>query len=325
MTSHKDNNKNNTSKTNRYNSRTDWKQVIEEVKSSLIWFKQLGIIPTLRTIFYRLVSLEIIPNTEQSYKSLSSTIVKARKSGEIPWDCFSDQGRHVLIGLEEYTSPEDYIDIAIDYLKNAPRRYTIPRWHNQKHYVEVWIEKQALADTFVAFLQTRQVNVVVNRGYAGWSFLYENCRKLGRLKDERNQDIHILYFGDFDPSGDDMDRHLQSAIEQFGLQDDTDFRRVAVTLEQINRFNLPPVPNNQETLDKIRKDTRTNKFIEKYGGKLYVVELDALLAVIPDQFRTMVQQSVDQYFDERVYKKVLRAHLPELIDRLVHQRVRFLD
>ena len=141
----------------------------------------------------------------------------------------------------------------------------------------------------------------------------------------QDQDVHILYFGDFDPSGEDMDRHLQVAIEQFGLQDDIDFRRVAVTLEQIKRFNLPPVPNVQETLDKIRKDTRTNKFMEKYGGKLYAVELDALLAVIPNQFRTMVQQSVDQFFDERVYKKVLRAYQPEYMDRLVHQRVRFLD
>jgi hypothetical protein len=65
--------------------------------------------------------------------------------------------------------------------------------------------------------------------------------------------------------------------------------------------------------------------MEKYGGKLYAVELDALLAVIPDQFRTMVQQSVDQFFDERVYKKVLRAHRPEHIDRPVRQRVKFLD
>jgi hypothetical protein len=252
-------------------------------------------------------------------------MVKARKSGEIPWNCLSDQGRQVLVGLEGYISPEDYIDVGVDYLKNAPKRYAIPRWHDQKHYVEVWIEKQALADTFLSFLQTRQVNIVVNRGYAGWSFLYENLSRLGTLKDVRNQDIHILYFGDFDPSGEDMDRHLQDAIEQFGLQYDIDFGRVAVTLEQINRFNLPPVPDNQETLRKIERDTRTNNFLEKYGGKLYAVELDALLAVIPDQFRTMVQQSVDQFFDKRVYKKVLRDHPPEHVDRLVHQRVKFLD
>ena len=176
MTSHKENNKNNTSKTNREKNKTKWREVIKEVKSSLLWFKKLGILPTLRTIFYRLVSLETISNTEQAYKSLSSIMVKARKSGEIPWNCFSDQGRQVIVGLEEYTSPKDFIEIGIDYLKNASRRYTIPRWHNQKHYVEVWIEKHALANTFVSFLKTRQVNVVVNRGYAGWSFLYENCK-----------------------------------------------------------------------------------------------------------------------------------------------------
>jgi hypothetical protein len=126
MTSHKVNDKkNNTSIINKVgsknNNRTNWKEVIEEVKSSLLWFKQLGVIPTLRTMFYRLVSIEIIPNTEQSYKSLSSTMVKARKSGEIPWGSFSDQGRQVLIGFEgKYTSPEEFIQSEIDYLKNAP-------------------------------------------------------------------------------------------------------------------------------------------------------------------------------------------------------------
>ena len=146
LTSHDDDNKNNAKKNN-VNSRTDWKEVTKYVKFSLVWFEQLGIVPTLRTIFYRLVSLEIIPNTEQSYKSLSSTMVKARKSGEIPWNCFSDQGRQVLNGMKQYTSPEDYIDIGVNYLKNASNKYSIPRWHNQKNYVEVWIEKQALADS----------------------------------------------------------------------------------------------------------------------------------------------------------------------------------
>jgi len=51
-----------------------------------------------------------------------------------------------------------------------------------------------------------------------------------------------------------MDRHLRNAIKQFGLQDAIDFKRVAVTLAQLERFNLPPLPSNQETLDKIRKE-----------------------------------------------------------------------
>jgi hypothetical protein len=187
-------------------NRTSWWYIIQEVISLLRWFSQLGVTPTLRTMFYRLVSMEVIPNTEQSYKTLSSATVKARKTGKLPWDCFSDQGRQVLVGFKgQYTTPEEFIQVGINYLKNAPHSYTqtIPRWYRQKHYVEIWMEKQALADTFVSFLQNRQVNIVVNRGYAGWSFLYDNCKRLRKIKDQYGKFIHILYFGDFDPSGED--------------------------------------------------------------------------------------------------------------------------
>jgi len=58
---------------------------------------------------------------------------------------------------------------------------------------------------------------------------------------------------------------------------------------------------------------------------LYAVELDALLAVAPDQFRIMVQQSVDQFFDDMIYKRVIREHSPSLIEGLVNKKIRFLD
>ena len=40
-----------------------------------IWFHEYGITPSLRSIFYRLISLGIIPNTENFYKRLSSVTV----------------------------------------------------------------------------------------------------------------------------------------------------------------------------------------------------------------------------------------------------------
>ncbi|MFY9798953.1 MAG: hypothetical protein WAJ93_24965, partial [Candidatus Nitrosopolaris sp.] len=49
-------------------------------------------------------------------------------------------------------------------------------------------------------------------------------------------------------------------------------------------------------INKVNNDTRKNAFIRKYG-KLYVVELDALLAIGPDEFKSIVQESVDQFFD----------------------------
>lgn len=305
-------------------TRTDWKDVIERVKQELPWFQERDITPTLRTLFYRLVSLEAIPNTNQAYKQLSSACVEARKNEKLPWDSFSDEGRQVLEDfVEEYRSPEQYVQSCIDFVRSASAnyRYTIPRWYRQRNYVEVWIEKQALADTFSSFLKGRDVRIVVNRGYSGWSFLHENCMRLLKVK-ESGKEIHILYFGDFDPSGDDMENHLDNALRRFHLED-IDFQRIAVTKKQIEEFNLPEMPKSKETIDKINHDTRKGGFIRKHG-KLYAVELDAMLAFVPDEFKSIVQGSVDQFFDRAIYEGVLSDHQPEIVDRLVQERVRFL-
>jgi hypothetical protein len=303
-------------------TRIDWKSVVDYVNEKSSWFIERDITPTLRTLFYRLVSLEVIPNTNQAYKQLSSATVKARKKGKLPWNVFSDENRLVLSNfVEEYQTPEQYVQSHIDLLKQASQNYTVPRWHKQLHYVEVWIEKQALADTFSSFLRSCDVRIVVNRGYSGWSFLYENCMRLLEVK-RSGKEIHILYFGDFDPSGDDMDDHLDNALRYFGLED-VDFQRIAVTEEQLEQFNLPPMPKSKEMIDKVNHDTRTNGFIRKYG-RLYIVELDALLAIVPDEFKSIVQGSVDQFFNQGIYQAVLSDHQPEIVDKLVKERIKFI-
>jgi hypothetical protein len=123
------------------------------------------------------------------------------------------------------------------YLKQVPLHYRIPRWYKQPHYVEVWIEKQALASTFESFLNGRDVRIVINKGFASWTFIHQNAQRLTQIvKEDPDRQIHILYFGDFDPSGEDMDRHLNEALIQFNLWGIVEFERVAVTKEQIDEF-----------------------------------------------------------------------------------------
>jgi hypothetical protein len=57
---------------------------------------------------------------------------------------------------------------------------------------------------------------------------------------------------------------LEEAFINFGLDGKIDFQRVAVTQQQVEKFNLPPIPNSQETIDKVNRDRRTTGFIEKY-------------------------------------------------------------
>jgi hypothetical protein len=151
--------------------RLNWRNIEIEIINSVLWFREHGITPSLRSIFYRLVSLGIIPNTENSYKRLSAVTVELRKINKLSWDSISDESRLVLKNFDErYISPTKYVDEIITLVKDAHNQYKIPKWHNQPHYVEVWIEKQALADAVQTFLKDKQVVIVVNKGYADGLF-----------------------------------------------------------------------------------------------------------------------------------------------------------
>lgn len=300
----------------------DWNAVIADVKQALDFFQNLGVKPTLRTMFYRLVSLEQLPNTKSSYKSLSSKTVKARKEGVLPIDCFADEGRAVKGDVPDYRTPEDIISAYRRTVQDLPEDYFerfVPKWHNQPNYVEIWIEKLALADTVETFTEDRQVKIAINRGYSGLSFFVENIKRIKRQVSAGKQ-VKILYLGDFDPSGADMDRYIQDTLAEFGISASVDFERIAITKEQIAQYDLPEVPDDAETMEKVNRDTRTAGFIAEHG-QLYVVELDALLAVVPDEFKQIIQSNIDKHFDNTLFEELKKENSPcnfraDLIDEI---------
>jgi hypothetical protein len=44
----------------------------------------------------------------------------------------------------------------------------------------------------------------------------------------------------------------------------------------------------------------------------------------PDEFKSIVQGSVGQFFDQVIYQAVLSDNQPELVEKLVHEKVRFV-
>ena len=72
------------------------RDVLPHIEDRLNDFKNRGIKPTLRTIFYSLVSLNVIENTESSYKQLSAYTVKKREKDVLPIDCFTDESRRII-------------------------------------------------------------------------------------------------------------------------------------------------------------------------------------------------------------------------------------
>lgn len=75
-------------------------------------------------------------------------------------------------------------------------------------------------------------SAVVGRGYDGWDSI--------RNAAERYQDydrVTVLYFGDFDPSGEDMVRSLRERLLFFGCF--PALIKCALNMEDVTTYNLP--------------------------------------------------------------------------------------
>ena len=155
----------------------------------------------------------------------------------------------------------------------------------------------------------------------------------------------MLYFGDFDPSGEQMFDDIKDRLERiWGLKNirlrynwkqkekdewqhvvfDFTFKRIAITREQVEKYNLPSEPLDDKMRDKLENDSRTPAFTKKHGA-VYQSELDALPIYIMDEFKEMVVNSVNDYFDDTVYQKEIEAHeeehSEEAITKLVKEKV----
>jgi hypothetical protein len=313
-----------------------WANIIKIVAEELQTLRGQGIAPTLRTMHYRLFSKQVIGNTKNEYTELSKQTARAREDGRLHINCFVDQGREVYgNGYEddsELEDPEQYVDRAISVLEDLDDDYSemdIPRWYNQKHYLEIWIEKYALASTFIQLARGDvPVRIVPNKGYSSLTFMWDNAKRLKRIAENEGKEIHIRYFGDFDPSGYDMDRDIEERLSRYGVSD-VDFERVAVKIEHVQRYNLPPMPTDAESKKKYDDDPRKDTFESEHGGS-YAVELDALTVYAPDDLRQMVQGCIKEFYDQDIYDEEVRIRsTPEFkkeTRQMVHDKTQaFLD
>ena len=266
-----------TSPTNNNNSdKVDWDdRYLEVVKEQLADFKRQGIKPSFRGMYYTLVDLGILPKTEANYKALNKVTVRWRERGLIPIDAFADYTRSIIKNFDDiYEPPEDYVERFFRYLREADIRktdeedfdfkhdgYNVPLWYKQPNYVEIWIEKDAIKATFESIVQGLQVVVAPQHGHGSVSYLNENIQRL-KKEQRKGKTIYILYFGDEDPSGEEMDKIYKRKLAAYGIHN-VEFKRWAVTKDQKQRFDLQTNPD-PETLEKLQKDPNRFKFMEEY-------------------------------------------------------------
>jgi hypothetical protein len=249
---------------------------------------------TVRQVYYQLVSRQVIKNNRTEYQAVSNALVKARKDETIPWEWIEDRLRRPRsVSMWSGTKP---------FLNEAQFWYRRDVWAAQPRYVECWLEKDALSGVFEDVLDAYGVTLNVGRGYDGWSSL---CNAANRYEVRRR--VTVLYFGDFDPSGEDMFYSLRERLEFFGTC--PEFVKCALTRNDIARYNLPADFTKA-------KDTRREAFIAEHGDNC--VELDALpVGVLRQRIIDEVEKRMDLRALARVRNKEARERkeIAQLLSR----------
>ena len=263
-------------------------------------YLQQGLRLTLRQLYYQLVVANAIPNREQAYKSLGKLVSDARLASLVDWDAIEDRGRVPRV-------PGEFDDLA-DLVDAALRSYRLPRWDGQDHYIELWVEKDALSGVLAPLASEYHVTLMVNRGYSSQSAMYEAAQRFNGHSDKK---CVLLYLGDHDPSGEDMVRDIADRLRMLAYHTPIEVVKVALTWDQVQMYNPPPNPT------KIT-DSRSNGYIAKYGDSCW--EVDALR---PDVLQTLIRDAIVEHLDEALMDEVKdreeadKAKLTEFVRGLI--------
>ncbi|KKN21799.1 hypothetical protein LCGC14_0921790 [marine sediment metagenome] len=274
--------------------RIDWKGVIVPRVSEIIGGYSYR--PTLRQVFYRLVAALLIPNTEVTYKSLSRATVLAREQEIIDPLCFDDRIRTSSGGDYGYSNPDTFVQNAVSELRDAPSSYTRLMWESQAVLPIIWLEKDALFTPVNSIAERYRIKVYAARGYSSFTAVYQAAQEIDGYKP-----VRVLQLTDFDPSGEDMVRDLQTRLARYGAED-FEIEKIALTHDQVSDLGLPPMPAKTS-------DPRYDRFAESYGDN--AVELDALP---PDELERIVRDAITSLIDEPAWNAELTKATEERDD-----------
>lgn len=148
------------------------KLLVEQCNDIVDDYQSQGLRLTLRQLYYQLVTKNIIVNSERSYQNLSALVSNGRLGGKVDWSAIEDRVRQPR-KAGEFDNLQDLINAAI-------HSYRLPRWKGQMNYVELWVEKDALAGVLEPITRQYHATLMVNRGYSSQSAMYEASKRFLR-------------------------------------------------------------------------------------------------------------------------------------------------
>jgi hypothetical protein len=286
------------------NFRPDTAAFIDVCNEIIKEYQEQGLRLTLRQLYYQCVARDLFPgsrtwirdaagkwvsdpdgtiNADPNYKWLGSILADGRYAGMIDWDAIEDRGRQ--------PDPLNQWNSIRSLVRGALQAFRLPRWEGQDCYVELWVEKEALAGVLEPLANEHHVVLSVNKGYSSASAMYAAAERFKAQDDGGDRRLVLLYLGDHDPSGEDMVRDIADRLHEFGA--DVGVKKIALNMDQVRQYRPPPNPAKMS-------DSRAKAYVAKFGTKSW--EVDALP---PDVLAALIRSAFLEVLDRDKYDAVI--------------------
>src|SRR5262245_41432226 len=176
---------------------------------------------TVRQVFYQATVRGLVEKAESGYNKVQTDLVLLRRAGDLPYNWLADNTRW-------QRKPTTFSSVE-HALNETAKFYRKSLWDDANCYVEIWLEKDAMAGVVYPITSMYDVPLMVARGYASLSFLHSAAEYINSLE----VPTYIYNLGDFDPSGVNAGDKIQETLQELAPGADIEYERIAVTPKQI--------------------------------------------------------------------------------------------
>lgn len=234
---------------------------------------------TVRQVFYQMVARGLA-KTENQYRRVQAELVRMRRGTAKPRVPFG----WVQDGTRWMRKPNSYGGLR-ELLEESIDIYRRDIWRAADAYVEVWVEKDALAGVIYQVTAQWDVPLMVTRGFSSVSFLWNAAATIAA----QEKPAHVYLFTDHDRSGRLIAERIEADLQEFAPAADIRCTRASVTQEQIVEYDLPTRP-------------------PKRSGDPPAVDLDA---IPPADLRGIVRRCIEGHVDPDLLQRTRAAEATE--------------
>jgi len=250
---------------------------------------------SLRWIFYRLYQ-DGFYNDKKGYKNFEILCSRARHTAWNGWHpaVLADETREAIARVFGYPNTEAAQENMASELSTAAQ-VDIDHFYRQKNYIELWFEARAMTGQFKHY--TEDIDLIPMGGQPSISLKWDIAKRLERKASKYELPIIILYFGDEDLAGNQIE---ETIIEDVSAWSNASFEvvRCGLTKEQVIEYEVPESVDKKGYQWEALSDEAAGKIItqsiEQYIDLSLIDEANDEAQAISEEWREKINEIIEE-------------------------------